>query len=99
MLKLLVQGELDELQRFLLQFRMHPQYIIHPDSIRVDSQDEYDASLFAHFDFKPEARKNLTIQMHTEKGIIVNLSLMDGQVTKFGNGITYLSGKVYDIFG
>lgn len=99
MLKLLVQGPHDELSRFFLQFQTHSQYIVHPESIILQDQDPGDARLFASFDFCPESRKNLTIQMTTEKGTVVNLSLLDGVITRFDDGRTYIRGKFYDIFG
>lgn len=99
MLKLLVQGSHDELSRFFLQFQTHSQYVVHPDSIIFQDQDPNDVRLYALFDFCPESRKNLTIQMMTEKGTVVNLNLLDGVVTRFDDGRTYIRGKLYDIFG
>ncbi|MDQ0417415.1 hypothetical protein J2Z48_001588 [Croceifilum oryzae] len=99
MLKLLVQGSQDELSRFFLQFRTHKEFIVHPDSIQLQEEDLENAKLYVSFDFCPESRENLTIQMMTEKGTIVKLDLLDGIVTRFDDGKTYIRGKLYDIFG
>ncbi|TCP70628.1 hypothetical protein [Baia soyae] len=99
MLKLLVQGSQDELSRFFLQFQVHSEFSVHPETVQWQDEDQENVQLYASFDFCPESRENLTIQMMTEKGTIVKLDLLDGIVTRFDDGKTYIRGKLYDIFG
>ena len=47
---------------------------------------------------KTSVRQPLYVYMKDKKGTEIQLELYDGLVVEMGEGITYISGKVYDVF-
>lgn len=98
MLKLRVMGDPGEVSQFINDFKSQPQYEIYAESKRYDISNNNEAIIFANFGFTPQERKSITLKLLTADHQEIEMNLLDGQVVEMDGGITFIRGKVYDIF-
>jgi hypothetical protein len=99
MLQISVTGNAHEIQRFMNHFKLQPHYKILPDSERYINLEDEKIQVLAAFQFRPKERKSMLVQITTSSGSKVEFTLLDGKIIEMENGVTYVHGKYYDIFG
>ncbi len=97
MIKLSLIGNPKECYHFLNDLKSQRQY-----QVELESK-EYDAvsyqKILLNIDVKPKERKPLMVRLNTETGEQIVLNLIDGVVMQLEEGITYVTGKVFDVLG
>jgi hypothetical protein len=99
MLQLSVTGNAHEIHQFMNHFKLQPHYKIQPNSERYINQDDEQVQVQATFQFRPKERKSMLVQIITSSGSKIEFTLLDGKIIEMENGVTYIHGKYYDIFG
>lgn len=94
-MKLSLIGNPKECYHFLNDLKSQRQY-----QVELESK-EYDASSYQKImlkvDMKSKDRKPLMVRLNTESGEQIVLNLLDGVVMQLEEGITYVTGKVFDV--
>ncbi|TCS94671.1 DUF3970 family protein [Hazenella coriacea] len=98
MLKIRVMGKADLLNHFMSDFKSHPQYQIKLESKSYPCTPNNEGMVFANFEFKPRHRRSLTVTLFTTNNKELELNLLDGQAVEIDQGVTFINGKVLDIF-
>lgn len=98
MLKLRVMGKADLLNHFMSDFKSQPQYQIKLESKSFSCPPNNEGMVLASFEFKPRHRRALTVTLYTTDHKELELNLLDGKAIEMDQGITYINGKVFDIF-
>ncbi|MBA4494608.1 hypothetical protein ACFO25_12780 [Paenactinomyces guangxiensis] len=98
MLKLCVVGNPNELDHFMNDFKSQPQYDVNQESKEYDICNQEELRVMANVDFKPKVRKSMTVKLQTKEGKELEISLLDGIVVQLDDSVTYVSGRVFDIF-
>lgn len=97
MLKMCVTGDPTVMYHFMKDFESQPQY-----GVKLDAK-EYDPEanrwrFTLDVDYKPKVRKPVQVKLVTLSGKEIELNLLDGVVVELDEGVTYVSGKVFDVF-
>jgi hypothetical protein len=99
MLKLLISGKPSELHPFLFDLATQPQYHMQLHTIEQSPSPTGEAKVEAQLQFVPTHRNPLQITLITNTGEEIHIHFVDGHMVKMDETITFISGKVYDIFG
>lgn len=99
MLKLCVTGEPSELYHFMNDLKTQPRYNVKLATKEPDKENDHESKVLVNVDLIPEVSKPLTVKLQTESGQELVINLLDGMVVELDEGVTYISGKVFDIFG
>ncbi|MBA4496508.1 hypothetical protein ACFO25_03995 [Paenactinomyces guangxiensis] len=76
-----------------------PQYGVQLESKRCLLPGFQEKEITAYVNYVPKERKPMTVTLKTPEGKDVQINLLDGVTVELDQGITYISGKVFDIFG
>ncbi|SEN07498.1 hypothetical protein [Lihuaxuella thermophila] len=99
MLKLCVTGEPSELYHFMNDLKTQPRYNVRLVSNVHDQEDDQETKVLVNVDLIPEISKPLTVKLESANGQELVINLLDGMVVELDEGVTYISGKVFDVFG
>ncbi|MBA4494008.1 hypothetical protein ACFO25_11355 [Paenactinomyces guangxiensis] len=99
MLKLQLSGDPKEIYHFMNDLQSQPQYGVQLESKRYLLPGFTEKEITAYVNYVPKEQKPLTVTLKTQEGKEVQINLLDGVAVELDRGITYISGKVFDIFG
>jgi len=99
MLKVTVSGKAQELHPFIHDLTQQPQYAVELCSTETAENLQQEISVQALLQFHPLHRKPLFVQLHAENGENIVIHFLDSTHVQLNPSVTYISGKVYDIFG
>lgn len=97
MFKVYASGDSDQLNIFLSDLKSNPRY-----NVALETKEHYDINhkrgkMVMSVDIQTVTP--MSVVLNTENGEQVTIDLLKSIVVKFDNDITYISGKVFDIFG
>lgn len=93
MLKLEVSGAKRKVESFIDSLRSNPQYNISSISKKNDTYD-----VTCQLEYNPFHKRVSTVDIVGTNGETVKIDLLDCMIVEVEEGITYISGKSYDIF-
>jgi hypothetical protein len=101
LLRLRVDGKCESVNHFMQDLKAQPQYQLHSVSglTEEDHRNNNDVTVICYLDDHPARRKVSHLNLMTSGGKEVKIELLDCQIVDMGNGVTYIRGKVFDIFG
>jgi hypothetical protein len=99
MLTLLITGKPAELHPFLFDLTTQPQYHVQLQSVEQSPSPVQEAKVEARIHFAPTHRKPLHITLITDTDEQIHIHFVDGRAVKMDETFTFISGKVFDIFG
>ncbi|MBA4496396.1 hypothetical protein ACFO25_00610 [Paenactinomyces guangxiensis] len=99
MLKVSVKGDPHEIYHFMNDLQSQPQYGVQLEAKRYLLPGFNEKEITAYVNYVPKERKPMTVTLKTLEGKEVQINLLDGVAVELDQGITYISGKVFDIFG
>lgn len=96
MFKLYASGDSDQLSIFLTDLKSNPRY-----DVALEAKEHYDkeqsrGKMVMNVDVKSVAIT--TVILETKNGIDVEINLLHGVIVELDDGITNISGKVFDVF-
>jgi hypothetical protein len=98
MLKVLVEGQMEQVQPFLSDLKQRSQIELLKDETRDNEKPEQKGiRVVCYVDHKPERRVK-TIKLLTVDGKEIRIPLMDLIQVEMEKGISILAGRSYDIF-
>ncbi|SEN26546.1 hypothetical protein [Lihuaxuella thermophila] len=101
MLRLRVDGKCESVNHFMQDLKAQPQYQLLSESrlTEEDHRNNADVTVICYLDDKPTQRKVCNLSLSTSSGREVKIEMLDCQIVEMGDGVTYIRGKVFDIFG
>ncbi len=99
MLKLCVTGEPSEFYHFMNDLKTRPRYNVKMATKEQCEENNPESRVLVNVDFIPEVSKPLTVKLEAANGQELVINLLDAMVIELDEGVTYISGKVFDIFG
>ncbi|MGA9175197.1 MAG: hypothetical protein WBZ33_14665 [Thermoactinomyces sp.] len=98
MLKVLVEGQMEQVQPFLSDLKQRSQIELLKNELKENQAAENEGiRVVCYVDHKPERRVK-TIGLHLADGKLIQLPLMDLIQVEMEKGIRILAGRSYDIF-
>lgn len=99
MIKLTITGKAIDLHPFIHDLLKQPQYNVEISPTECTKNLQEEISVQARLKFHPPGRKPLYVQLHTKDDKDISIYFLDCAHIQLSPTITYISGKVYDIFG
>ncbi|MBA4541634.1 MULTISPECIES: hypothetical protein [Thermoactinomyces] len=98
MLKVLVEGQMEQVQPFLSDLKQRSQIELLKNEIKENQMEVNEGiRVVCYVDHKPERRVK-TIKLHLADGTQIQLPLMDLIEVEMEKGVRILAGRSYDIF-
>lgn len=99
MLRLTITGKALDLHPFVYDLSKQPQYDVEICSTELTENLQQEVSVQARLKFQPHDRKPLYVQLHTKNDQNIIIYFLDSSHVQVSPSVTYISGKVYDVFG
>jgi hypothetical protein len=98
MLKLIATGKPHELHPFIFDLTSQPQYKVKLESMSPGDHLGQETSVQMSVSFRPNSQTPVQVTLHTQDNQKIKIHFTDGFAVKLNETITYIGGKVVDVF-